>query len=596
MRFGAVVRLIFGVSCLAQVSFGQWIQESIQLKLGWNSVSFNTQPEPSNCDLLFSNLPVVAVHKWNRSLGGIEFNNDPSNTVSVPPNWLVWRPASHPQAFLNDYSALEAGESYLIEMSNSAVLSFAGRAQIMNPTWLPNEFNLVGLPVSSANPPTFSEFFRYSSEIKSTLPDAEFYRILTNGTEQKIFQPALTDTKRGEAYWVKAGQVQNYAGPLWISINDASKWINYGLAAYPKILKIQNVATSGTHTVVINTLTSGPPPQINGTNLFPALEGPVPLSYEVTDWQTLQSSYQNLPSVITTNLAPGAYLELKLLPRVLEMTGGDSNSVWESIIQVLDSSGEVEQKIGVAARGGADLATDPSGLWVGDVRVTDVSRMHVGGTVSWDSTEPVPASDVFSFRVLLHVNANREVKLLQRALVAWNPTAQIIATAAGTYTNGEFSIFTDEEDAEAFAATNAKASISRISSVLFPYMDPVPMSGQWATSNGLSCAVTMSYTNPVNPFFHRYAPLHDNLEYNNDVPAPLAEGFESFTFQRYLSFSFADQDPVFGSGNPLWGVSQLGGTFLESVAGLNDSINSTNRIHVKGSFRIQKVNETDHLE
>jgi hypothetical protein len=107
----------------------------------------------------------------------------------------------------------------------------------------------------------------------------------------------------------------------------------------------------------------------------------------------------------------------------------------------------------------------------------------------------------------------------------------------------------------------------------------------------LDCTVELPFDDPVNPFVHRYHPMHDNLEYDNDGSAsPLGEGAESSTINRAMQFAFDETDPEHGAGNPRWGVSELGGTFTETVSGLNKTI------YVEGQFRLEKISDCGVLK
>jgi hypothetical protein len=596
MKYKPVVCLcVICVIGFGLIARGQWMSENIVLQSGWNSISFPLQPEPSNCELLFAGLPVEAVHLWDRSKGGIEFDSDPQNAVLVPPSWLVWRPTSNPQSFLNDFSEVMAGESYLIKVTSNTTFSVTGRAVITAPRWFTNAYNLVGLPVSGSMPSTFAEFFAGTSDIGTIDADGgAIYEILANGSERKVFQPALVDVKRGTAYWVLTKQVVVYPGPVEVSISGGASSLDYGSLSSLRSLKIKNI-TGSTRRVTLKTLSSGAPPQVGGTNLFPCAEGGVPLSHEQMNWDTLKLSYLPLPATLSSNIPPNSVWELKLVPRSLEMESPNLDAVWESILKISDDEGAVEQFIGVSCKGNAETFVDPAGLWVGGVVVDKVSRMAAGDVVSWDPSEPVDASDGFSFRVILHVDENGEVRLLQRALLAWNPSGQVV-TGAGVYTNGIYALLADEADAETYQAQHPDSKIVRISSVNLPLMDPLLMNGAFGGDNTLLGTVTLPFNNPVNPFLHRYSPLHDNLEYRNDQPLALAEGRESFTVSRNLSFEFLEEDPDQGSANPQWGVSVMGGVFREEVAGLSASIGSARKIYVQGRFQVKKINSVGRIE
>jgi len=310
------VFVVIGLVCSS--ANGQWVHETLVLNQGWNAVWFTYQPEPADCELLFAGLPVEEVHKWDRAYGGIEFYLDPQDPSARQPNWSVWRPDSHPQSFLNDFSEVEAGEAYLIKMTSGAIMDLTGRAMIVEPDWLPNTLNLVGLPVSGSNPPTFQSAFNHTPEIFATPPDAAFYEIATDGYELRVFQPALARIDRGTAYWVQAGQLSEYVGPVKVSVSDGRSLVDFGRQLSPRKLVIQNVSNAP-RLVTVDTLASDAAPVG-----YPVAEGSLPLAYEVENTNTLQQAFVSLPSTLSKTLDPDEIWEINLLPRVPDLAGGGS--------------------------------------------------------------------------------------------------------------------------------------------------------------------------------------------------------------------------------------------------------------------------------
>jgi len=90
----------------------------------------------------------------------------------------------------------------------------------------------------------------------------------------------------------------------------------------------------------------------------------------------------------------------------------------------------------------------------------------------------------------------------------------------------------------------------------------------------------------VNPFVHPYHPRHDNLEYRNDVPIELAEGVESYTVTRELTFEFSLTDSD-GALTLDWGITRVGGSCRETIYGLHAPIKS------EGVFVLEKVTDAN---
>jgi hypothetical protein len=156
-------------------------------------------------------------------------------------------------------------------------------------------------------------------------------------------------------------------------------------------------------------------------------------------------------------------------------------------------------------------------------------------------------------------------------------------------TNGTYRLLSDESLVAGVRKTDPQAEITRLSSVNFPLMAPQTLDGQFGPGQTLVGTVTVPYDDPVNPFVHVYAPLHDNLRIQNAVTNKLLNGVESFTVTRSLTFQFATQDPS-NATNPRWGVDENGGDFRETVEGLYRPV------QVQGRFRVQRLTTIGQLD
>lgn len=565
---GTAKGIIRALLFLPLVAHAQWMTQTIELEQGWNAVYLTVQPLPAACDSVFSNAPVERVMMWERTKGGQEYISDVDEELPRPSDWLVWRPASDPQAALNSLRSLRAGKAYLVKMSESETLSVKGRAVLLHPEWLPNEMTLTGLPVTDGVI-TFSDAFSHTDEIGINFTsDGGIYKVGTGGGELQVYRPSWEYIRTGSAYWIKTGQILDYDGSLEVTLADGGDWMDFGSEITAKTLELKNIATE-TRTVTIETL--------EGEAGDPAQEGTVPLAYIRMNPETLLTEYVPMPEILSTNIAPNATVKIVLMPRVNEMISENPNAVWGSILRICD--GEVEQLTSVRCRQEEEEFTDPTGLWVGTVAVDAVSR----ATNAWDTATLLPVSRTFAFRILVHVSSDGTGRLLQCAMPAWLP-AEEEEDEAETY------IFTDAVTAAQFEEDHDEAQVARISSANFPLMDPEPMAGTFGSTsiNGLACTVTLPFDDPVNPFVHPFHPDHDNKEYLNGNASDLGEGEESFTVTRQINLAFAESDPL--GTNPNWTVSEHGGVYTETVSGLNKTI------FTQGAFRLEKVSSCGVLD
>jgi hypothetical protein len=220
-----------------------------------------------------------------------------------------------------------------------------------------------------------------------------------------------------------------------------------------------------------------------------------------------------------------------------------------------------------------------AGLWVGSVALTGVSQAAVSDVPSSTASE-------FQFRVILHVDAVGETRLLQRVILAW--TNGLVTTNAGGFTEtrspGRFALLTDDNLIARFSGSalrDGNVTGQRLASAAFCFRDPILTSrtGSFGASNTvLSCTVPLSFDDPLNPFKHRYHPDHNNLD---DRYEAVKEECPNVT--RQISFRFTGQDPENGT-LPGWGDNQLGGVYSERIEGLHKSV-----VHVQGSFRLYRA-------
>ena len=232
-----------------------------------------------------------------------------------------------------------------------------------------------------------------------------------------------------------------------------------------------------------------------------------------------------------------------------------------------------------------------TGLWVGSAVVDQVNQPAIA------PTNLMPAK-AFSYRLILHVDSTNQARLLQRVLAVFIPDAGVVTNAVTGLpaTNGTYVLLSDESSVPAQLQAHPTASVKRVSSVNFPLMAPQFMNGQFGSTGQLTCTLQLPYNDPVNPFVHVYAPLHDNRRVENGVTTLLPEGVESFSVTRNLTLRFAAQDPD-NASNPNWGIDEVGGTLQEVVDGLYQPLvrGLPQSIQARGSFRLRKASDVGTL-
>ena len=103
----------------------------------------------------------------------------------------------------------------------------------------------------------------------------------------------------------------------------------------------------------------------------------------------------------------------------------------------------------------------------------------------------------------------------------------------------------------------------------------------------LTCAITLDYNDPLNPFKHLYHPDHDNLtsDYSTNAPA----GTESWSINRTITLAFSSTTNY--PSDPMWGTDLAGGVYSETVTGLREY-----PVRCAGYFGLRRVNRVNVLQ
>jgi hypothetical protein len=563
----------------------QWQTQNLLLQPGWNAVYLSIAPTPADCDTLFGANPrILSVRQWAPPpIEAVQYDEVTGATLPERGSWLTWFPLSHPDRVLLNLVDVAGATAYLIEVSAGAPvnLGLQGRPLALPYQWQPGAHHFVGLPAFSSTV-SFSTFFAAAGE--NILVDyrngGEVYTVLTSGAHLRVFTPTVTTINPGVAYWVKAQQYSTYSGPIGVKLESPVGWMDFGRGLTPQYLEIRN-ATSASRGVKLTHLPSGTPPANT-----PPLAGVTPLKFAiVTGVSEAQGRvYQDFVSSWTTQLEAGASVRVAFLPNALALGIGNTNTAFQSIIEVTDdvgTAGAVRQRFGVRAMARSGSAAESRGLWVGEVNVTEVGRLEMLGLYGLPTT-PRPVAKPFNFRLLAHVDANGAARLLQRVFVGTRPDS----ATGGVITD----LIATEARVSAYKAQYAGAKVFRLSSANFPFMAPAALTnGVFGVPNQAVLGhVDVSRDDPVNPFRHAYAPLHDNKERRAEDDIPYDDDVEVFSVRREIEMVFQGPDQV--NPEPRWGESVCGGVYRERIFGLGGPLDATNRmITVEGRFVMQRA-------
>ncbi|HET7746727.1 MAG TPA: hypothetical protein VFM29_05475, partial [Vicinamibacteria bacterium] len=190
--------------------------QTFTLRPGWNSVYLEVEPAARATADVFQGIPVASVWAWEPRRSTVDFIQNPSDGLFNRPGWLGYFPAGRPEAILTNLFIVQANRAYLIKLEGSSpvVWTVTGRPALDAASWVPNSFNLVGLPVDPAVPPTFGQYFA-SSPAHDGQP---IYRLGSGGVWEPVTMPFATSIRSGEAYWVFCSGASEYAGPVDVSL------------------------------------------------------------------------------------------------------------------------------------------------------------------------------------------------------------------------------------------------------------------------------------------------------------------------------------------------------------------------------------------
>lgn len=564
----------------------QWVQQTIQLRPGWNAIFLEIDPTPQDCDTLFAGLPVESVWDFNRVVDLPQFVQDPTTLTPGAPGWLTWFPVSHPLSSQTSLFTLRDGRPYLVKVASNAApamlnLTLTGRPSLRRTSWYAGGLNLAGFHVGITGP-SFQSLFAG----EGGLAGQPVYSLEASGVWRRLQDLSTARPRAGEAYWIRCAAPAQRTGTVVVEMGARGGLEFEG--GQEQTLRIRN-SGNAPRNITVRLLASSSPPA--GA---PPLAGPVPLVHWRSDFVGTNSGWTPLIAPLTYTGLSAAQDWLIRLGARLPAGGNPETDRYQSLLEVTDDAGTrwvVPVSAGASSSASAagtrpGLAGDEgqtaryAGLWVGDATLKAVSQPARND----DSNTPRPAGGEFNFRLILHVDVAgvarllRQVHLVRKPAVIGpdpeNPGTNRIVSAARTLA------VTDEDLIPSLVGAGEIIG-RRLSSAAFGFQDPVALSGASFGAGTLNGTVILDYQHPLNPFQHRFHPDHNNLDERFEQPLP--EGRESFTVSRAVSLEFSSTDPL-GLNPPGWGQTELGGVYRESISGLHRS-----SLQVSGTFRLVRL-------
>ena len=586
LRHSFIVSLILFCSALMPRAYGQWQTQSIQLKSGYNGVYlFVDASHNDSLNALLGATPIDEVWFWKADLSAAQFITAPQLPVDGGSRWLVWKKGKPGETTLNK---LLGNSAYIIKTAEDYEWRLQGKPSTPVYHWSSKGQNFIGFS-TQVNAPNFDSFLSKEPGLVQDL-DIFGYSGGALGTENPKQIKALRSAPvtRGHAYWIKSksGRFNRYFNPIEVDIQN-SEGVHYGERLAQYRIVVRNL-TAADITFKMEQFDSEPAPAGQTT-----IVGRPPLLVRGThNAETQDYNFAKLTDPVEWTLKPegqeGSVKEIVIgLDR--RALGGAVGAFYAGILRFTDSLGFSRYDFGVSASKGS-LA----GLWVGDVRVTDVrhdlkrAETEVNGANKLDANGKVVIKQTdtsfgkafrpYPLRLIIHVAGDGKMTLLQRIYHG--------------YTDGFKSLLATKAS---LISKQHLALSKRLSVVHLPWTES---NVNWTFSGGtfspgqtVQTTVSLGHNDhPSNPFLHTYHPDHDNRTATfNKIQS---RGIESYDVDRVLSLSLSNPDGGFREVTRAH--SRIGGAYAESVT-FKGVGNEAKSFDVKGSFTLNRISTIAEL-
>lgn len=358
--------VIFPVKALAQ-----WQSIAYTLHGGWNAIYLHGDATHATPDQLFLNSPeVVSVWRWNPSENAVQITGSSLIPSTNTADWSVWRRGALTQTL----AALTGQNAYLVECSgavtNSYSISIPQRILPPRSVWLRNGANFHGFPSRLSNGyPAFSLYF--ASFPAAIAADTKVYKYgggeLGPANPIPVFSLSGERVDRTQAYWFDAQVVGDFYSPIEVtpSMRDG---LHFGRSGALINVRVRNRTTS------IVTLRVDPVDSASAPLGQETIAGAVPLTRRTYVAATASYAEASIGNGFSEPIAPGSSLDLTFGIDRSRMSAV-TDSFYASLLRFTDSSNLIDVYLPVTAH-----VASLTGLWVGDVTVTNVESKAPGST------------------------------------------------------------------------------------------------------------------------------------------------------------------------------------------------------------------------
>jgi hypothetical protein len=209
------------------------------------------------------------------------------------------------------------------------------------------------------------------------------------------------------------------------------------------------------------------------------------------------------------------------------------------------------------------------GLWLGQIEVEKVSE----AVSKTDATTPTPVHNPFMMKIILHVDASSQIRLLRDVTVMQKRfTENNVEKVRRVLVTDDTLIPTFE----GVVRRDGEMVGIRLGSLAFDFdhtLNEFLVNGVFGAGKTINVTLSLVEDHPANPFMHKFHPDHPTGK----------------AISRNIKLVF---DTVQDTNDPASGQSQLVGKFQESISGLHkDSINVEGRFVLKRISLIANLND-----
>lgn len=543
---------------LSGIASAQWITKTYPLADGWNGVWLPGDASYAALSDLVSAYPgITEIWRWNPNPDQTQFSDTPSTPTTTSDEWTVWkRDGTETQL-----SRMVGNSSYLVRCSGAVSWPVKLRALPPAATWLVSGANFLGFPAfgdGGAQAPSLSAYFASFPSASTTVlaPGAKIYRYTSGDlgpANPMLVSPGGERLDSSRAYWFQIPTVGNFTAPVEYEVPGGTG-IDFGRTHTALTTGVTNRSTSPV-TLTVTLEPSEPAP--SGQT---AVTGGVALTRRIFNSAT--NAYDETPVgggfTVTIPASGRANLDFGIDRSAMD----GSSAYYASILRVRDSANLTDVRLPVSGQ-----AATTAGLWVAQAMVNGVASTVPGASGT-------ATAQAFPLVFLVHVDSVGTARLLSQVFTGRLNTA-----------GNPFGLCLTEDKIVPHAQSDIPPR--RYFSCQLPLDSAITGAGTVGNGSTVAWEIKIPFDDPTSPFLHTYHPDHDNLDATFSIP--LKNGDESYSVTRNCSFTFTAAPPG-GAKVPGWGSTVLGGTYAETLKGLNNKT-----LSVSGGFAMRRISEISSI-